>query len=60
MMLSLTLVSLSFPLILVVAGIVLLLALVNALGVLFGLLWPTLLILVGLTLVWRLLRGGRR
>ena len=59
-MFSLTLAGLLVPLILAFAGIVLLLALVSVLGTLFGLLWPALPILIGLALLWRILRGGRR
>jgi hypothetical protein len=59
-MFTLTLVGLLVPLVLVVAGVVLVLALVNVLGALFGLFWPTLPIVIVLALVWRILRGGRR
>jgi len=59
-MFSLTLVGLLVPLVLVIAGVVVLLALVNVLGVLFGLLWPTLPVLIALAILWRILRGARR
>ena len=59
-MFSLTLVGLLFPLIVVVAGVILLLVLLNTLGIVLGLLWPALPILIGLALIWRVLRGCRR
>ena len=59
-MLPLSLVAILVPLAFVVVGIVLLLVLVNTIGILFGLLWPALPILIGVAVLWRLLRGGRR
>jgi len=59
MMFSLALVGLIVPLILVCVGIVVLVALLNTVGLLLGLLWPTLPILIGLVLIWRWLKGGR-
>ena len=59
-MLPLSLVAILVPLAFVVVGIVLLLVLVNTIGILFGLLWPALPILIGVAILWRLLRGGRR
>jgi len=59
-MLSLTLVGVLIPLILVFVGIVVLIAVLNTLGIVIGLLWPLLPILIGLALVWRLFRGPNR
>ena len=58
-MFSLTLVGLIVPLILVCVGIVVLVVVLNTVGILLGLLWPALPILIGVALIWRWMRGGR-
>lgn len=58
-MFSLTIVGLIVPLILVCVGIVVLVVILNTVGILLGLLWPALPILIGVALIWRWMRGGR-
>lgn len=58
-MFSLTIVGLIVPLILVCVGIVVLVVVLNTVGILLGLLWPALPILIGVALIWRWMRGGR-
>ena len=58
-MFSLTIVGLIVPLTLVCVGIVVLVVVLNTVGILLGLLWPALPILIGVALIWRWMRGGR-
>jgi len=53
-------VGLLAPLALILVVLVLLVAILSTVGLLFGLLWPGLPILIGLALVWRVLFGRRR
>ncbi len=56
-MFCLTVAGIVIPLVVLGVGIVILI--LSLLGVLFGLLWPALPILIGLALIWRWWRGGR-
>ena len=59
-MFTCTLVGLLVPLAVILVVLVLLISILSTVGVLFGLLWPGLPILIGLALVWRILFGRRR
>jgi hypothetical protein len=55
-----SLVGLLIPLVLVFVVAIVLVSLLGTVGILLGLLWPTVPILIGLALIWRILAGRRR
>lgn len=57
MVACLAIVGVLVPVLLICVGVVFLI--LNALGLLVGLLWPALPILIGLAILWRWLKGGR-